>query len=340
MPGTTLQKIVEFAQGGAAVIFEQLPEDVPGYGRLEARRAEFKQALARLGHGAIVNRDIVAAVAATPVAREAIADSGVNFIRRATANGADYFFTNLTAKQYEGWTKLGAAARGATLLDPLSGRVGAAAIRPGEAGQAQVYLQLTPGDSILLRTTRQSARTAPPWPYRAISGPPVPPVGKWTLTFTKGGPEIPPALTTTTLASWTDLGGDAAKRFGGTARYRLEFTAPTPAADDWLLDLGDVRESARVRLNDRDVATAWSVPFRVRLGEFLRPGRNVLEVDVTNLAANRIRDMDQRKLPWKIMREINFVNINYKPFDASNWALTPSGLLGPVTLTPLRALKP
>ena len=36
------------------------------------------------------------------------------------------------------------------------------------------------------------------------------------------------------------------------------------------------------------------------------------------------------------MKEINFVNINYKPFDASKWDLAPSGLLGPVTLTPLR----
>jgi hypothetical protein len=89
-----------------------------------------------------------------------------------------------------------------------------------------------------------------------------------------------------------------------------------------------------VRLNGQDVATAWSIPFSVSVGEFLKPGRNVLELDVTNLAANRIRDMDQRKVPWKIMREINFVNINYRPFDASTWELTPSGLLGPVTLTP------
>jgi hypothetical protein len=77
----------------------------------------------------------------------------------------------------------------------------------------------------------------------------------------------------------------------------------------------------------------------VRVGEFLKPGRNVLELDVTNLAANRIRHMDQQKAPWKIMREINFVNINYRPFDASGWALTPSGLLGPVTLTPLQPPK-
>jgi hypothetical protein len=39
----------------------------------------------------------------------------------------------------------------------------------------------------------------------------------------------------------------------------------------------------------------------------------VLELEVTNPRANRIRDLDQRKVPWKIMREINFVNINYRP---------------------------
>ena len=57
---------------------------------------------------------------------------------------------------------------------------------------------------------------------------------------------------------------------------------------------------------------------------------------MTNLAANRVRDLDRRKVEWRIMKEINFVNINYKPFDASNWPLAPSGLLGPMTLTPLR----
>jgi hypothetical protein len=62
----------------------------------------------------------------------------------------------------------------------------------------------------------------------------------------------------------------------------------------------------------------------------------VLEVEVTNLAANRVRDLDRRGVKWRIMKEINFVNINYKPFDAGEWEVAPSGLLGPVTLTPLR----
>jgi hypothetical protein len=102
----------------------------------------------------------------------------------------------------------------------------------------------------------------------------------------------------------------------------------------WALDLGDVRDSARVRLNGEDIITAWSVPFVVQLGSRVKPGRNVLELEVTNLAANRIRDMDRRGVPWKIMRDINIVDINYRPFDASNWPLTDSGLLGPVTIAP------
>ena len=101
-----------------------------------------------------------------------------------------------------------------------------------------------------------------------------------------------------------------------------------------------MRESARVRLNGAEVVTAWSLPFRVRIGAQLKPGRNVLELEVTNLAANRIRDLDRRGVPWKIMREINVVNINYQPFDASAWDLTPSGLLGPVALVPLRVIDP
>ena len=42
-------------------------------------------------------------------------------------------------------------------------------------------------------------------------------------------------------------------------------------------------------------------------------------------------------MKWKNFYDINFVGLDYKPFDASNWPLTDSGLLGPVTLTPVAA---
>ena len=334
MPVATLQKLAALASDGAKIIFEKLPEDVPGYGRLPERRADFKTALASLAPRATVSSDILTAVA-PHARREALADAGLSFVRRAAAPGAhDYFVTNLTARPFAGWVKLGRPAATVRILNPLDGSHGVAA-----TGAGGVYLQLAPGESLLLRTAAAKL-SSPAWPYRQPAAEPIALAGSWKISFVKGGPELPPALEATALKSWTDLGGDEAKRFGGTARYRLAFDAPATPADDWLLDLGDVRESARVILNGQPVTTAWSLPFRVRLAAaLLKPGRNVLELDVTNLAANRIRDMDQRKLPWKIMRDANVVNINYKPFDASGWPLTPSGLLGPVTLTPLKVLQ-
>jgi hypothetical protein len=288
-----------------------------------------------------VQPDVLAALASRGIPREAVAETGVKFIRRATTDGHDYFFANLTASKLDGWVTLGTTTHSAVIMDPLTGAVGTAALHPGNGGQAQVYLQLAPGESLILRTAAAAgAARGAAWAYVAPAGEGTAIRGPWQISFVKGGPELPPALQAAELKSWTDLGGDEAKRFGGTARYRVEFDAPAQKADQWALDLGDVRESARVRLNGQDVTTAWSLPFVVRLGDRIKPGRNVLELEVTNLAANRIRDLDQRKVPWKIMREINFVNINYQPFDASKWEVKPSGLLGPVKLVPLKVLTP
>ncbi len=97
------------------------------------------------------------------------------------------------------------------------------------------------------------------------------------------------------------------------------------------MDLGDVRESARVRLNGAELGTLVLSPFQLPLPT-LKPTGNVLEVEVTNLAANRLRDLDKRGVRWHEFHDIGFVNIDYKPFNAGNWAVQPSGLLGPVTL--------
>lgn len=339
MPVETLKQLLALSKH-TTVIFEALPEDVPGLGRLEARRAEFKKLVGQIDR-AQVKADIPQALREAEAAREVIAESGISVIRRASAHGHDYFFANLTGKPFGGWTTLGRTAAVATVLDPLTGKGGLAALRTGKDKVTQLYLQLAPGESVIVRTASSPTKASDArWRYVETQGAPVTLAGKWKVTFLSGGPDLPEPFTTTTLQSWTELGGDAAQRFAGTARYHLEFDAPNTSADDWLLDLGDVRDSARVRLNGTEITTAWSLPFHVRLGAAVKPGKNVLELDVTNLAANRIRDLDRRHVNWKIMREINFVNIRYKPFDASEWPLTPSGLLGPVTLTPLRTIDP
>lgn len=106
-----------------------------------------------------------------------------------------------------------------------------------------------------------------------------------------------------------------------------------------MLSLGDVRESARVRINGREVATLWAVPYRCMIGQYLRPGKNTLEVEVTNLPANRIADMDRREVKWRIFKDINIAALGYKKGDYAGWQPVSSGLLGPVVIVPMERIS-
>ena len=152
----------------------------------------------------------------------------------------------------------------------------------------------------------------------------------------QGGAVMPKPAKLQQLVSWTELAEAAARNFSGTARYTSTFELPGNLSGDYLLYLGKVCESARVRINGKDAGILWSIPFTARIGRLLKPGANTIEIEVANLMANRIRQMDQEKIQWRNYHEINFVNIDYKPFDASQWKPMPSGLLGPVTITPLQ----
>ena len=104
------------------------------------------------------------------------------------------------------------------------------------------------------------------------------------------------------------------------------------ARQHWMLDLGDVRESARVYLNGRFLGCAWAVPFVLDCRDALQKGNNELRIEVTNLPANRIADMDRKGIKWRKMNEINVVDINYKKTTYEGWTPVKSGLNSEVRL--------
>jgi hypothetical protein len=108
---------------------------------------------------------------------------------------------------------------------------------------------------------------------------------------------------------------------------------PVNQAATYRLSLGDVRETARVWLNEQEVGLAWSLPFEVTIpATLLRQTDNRLVVEVVNLSANYMRLRDGQLPDWKKFYDINMVDIRYSPFNATNWKPMPSGLLGPVRL--------
>jgi hypothetical protein len=336
------------------VIFEGgLPKDVPGSADLEKRRGEFKTLLAKvslssdragvswavIGRGHVWVGSLDSQLMSAAVARESLFNQpGLMCIRRAVDGGRYYFIANRGTNGFDGWLPLACAAKSVVAMDALSGATGVATSR-SNTNSTEVYLHLAAGESVILRTFDNEKVSGAAWPlWFASPGSEI--KGEWKVDFTSGGPVLPASFTMKTPGSWTQSGDTNAQSFAGAARYSVTFDLAAAAQFvSWSLDLGKVVQSARVKLNGKDYGTLITPPFRVVVDN-LKPAGNVLEVEVTSTSANRIRDLDRRGVKWQYFNDINFVNMDYKKFNAADWPLTDAGLLGPVTLTAAIELKP
>jgi hypothetical protein len=226
-------------------------------------------------------------------------------------------------------------------FDAMSGRQGRLNVRAVDRAR-EVYLQIPAGGSLIVAESPASGSQAFD-AYRS-AGEPTAVGASWAVDFLKGGPRLPSQHTLDRLVSWTTLGRDA-EVFSGTASYKTTFPRPATSGHLWQLDLGRVADSARLRVNGRDLATLIQAPYRVVLDAAQLTATNTPEISVTNLSANRIRDLDVRGVAWK-----KFYNVNFPArfpdnrgsdglFTASRWEPLESGLLGPVTLTPVAVVK-
>jgi hypothetical protein len=126
---------------------------------------------------------------------------------------------------------------------------------------------------------------------------------------------------TTPLKSWEDLGTES---FTGPATYRKEFTvSAAPKGKRLFLEIGDLRDYARVKLNGRELeAHAWQ-PYRWEVTGAFHSGANELEVLVNAAPAARVG----AAVPLRTAGPGN-------PGGRGRGAAQPpvSGLLGPVRL--------
>ena len=361
IPLDTLERVLDLARnGGTVVSFRGWPTDVAGYADLDARRRQFQRALsevrfgaadaegvaeARVGRGRLLRGDDrPRLLERAGVAREPMVDLGLQFARRADSFGRVYFVSNPGDRTIDQWVPLATEGAALMVFDPMSGRRGDARVRPGSAGRGrEVHLQIPAAGAVIVAVTPAPSGEA----YDSVrpAGGAVTIGNRWELRFIKGGPALPSPRTLDRLVSWTTGGGEDVRGFAGTATYATTFERPPGEAKMWQLDLGVVRESARVRLNGRDLGTLIGPPYRVLVDGLALSRANALEVDVTNLSANRIADLDRRRVAWK-----KFYNVNFPArlpenrgadglFTAARWAPLESGLLGPVTLTPLAVLR-
>ena len=361
MPLATLEKLVALAEAGATVIFHgQLPESIPGMSNLENQMAAFEQTLsriqftpsavagmesARIGEGQfLVGADLGQMLQEAGVQREALVDDGLEYIRRKRPGGVDYFLVNRGENAFDAWMPINAKGRSVAVFDPMTGDIGQATFRGGE-NNMEVYLQVAAGEALILGVFdeevegEQFAFYRPTGDIRSLDGP-------WTVEFINGGPEMPETTTIDQLVSWTEFAGSEGKSFAGTARYTTTFSVEEGEAEAWLMHLGAVHETARVHINGELLGTLIGPNYSLTLPASSLQPENIVEVEVSSLMANRISEMEREQVNWKKFYNINFParlpeNRNRENlFDASEWAPMPSGVLGPVTLTPVMKYEP
>lgn len=344
MPHETMEALASLAEQGAQLIFmERMPEGVPGRYDREQRGEAFANALRRLKatDNYQIGADYGQLQALTAVAPETFRQSDGHLMmrRKNEVDGYNYFLAHLTSGPFDGWVELATEAKAVALFDPMTGRRGWAKIEQLD-GATRVRLQLPSGGSMLLKTFGRKPRAeAEDWIYYAPKNERVALTNGWSISFPETAPAIEGEFMTDTLTQWCALPVEAATETNGTGRYSVTFTKPQTTADEWLLSLGDVRASARVWLNGEEVGIAWAAPFTLPVGTYLQEGENLLEIDVTNLPANRIAAMERAGIEWRIFKDTNINSvIHRKPFSFAGWAVEPSGLNSKVELIPLQKI--
>jgi len=185
--------------------------------------------------------------------------------------------------------------------------------------------------------------------------------GPWELRFPPNW-GAPACVMLDRLTSWSEHGEAGVRYFSGTATYRKNFSAAKRmlgAGHRLYLDLGEVQVIARVKINGKDLGILWKPPYCAEIRGLVKPGDNVLEVEVTNLWPNRM--IGDEQLPEDSDRNKGGFLEDGSPCDGTlkawpqwlldgkpsptgrltftswrlwgrNDALLPSGLLGPVIL--------
>ncbi|MBR1447558.1 MAG: glycosyl hydrolase family 2 [Prevotella sp.] len=263
------------------------------------------------------------------VASEAMrTDLGLDVIRRSNDTGYHYFVANLTPDDVEGYVTLAVPFVSVALFDPMTGDISKAVVK-----DQRVWLSLKSGQSVIVQTYDADVTTdATAQEVYEQAGIEID--GQWSF-YVADGSDAPSRTLLDKLQTWETMDGMA--DFMGTGTYETAFVVTAQqmkaANAGFRLNLGDVRESARVWLNGEYLGCAWAAPFVLDCKGLVKEGSNTLKIEVTNLPANRIRQMDKNGTEWRIFEDINMANISSASY--AGWSLVPSGLNSRVMLVPL-----
>lgn len=334
-----LQKIKELLQAGACVIgpapkYSPSLSDYPAADqKVQALASELwgdqTESVRTIGKG----RLFMPATSLQPVleALNVKPDMRVNsgtpvlFIHRATDEGDIYFISNQSENPVDINPSFRVAGKLPELWNPLTAEIRLLPEFTCADGVTTVPVRLEGFESsfiIFRKKGTPSKTTARNYPVKEVLATVSSP---WQVDFEKGkrGPEE--AVTFPALQDWTENTDPSIRYFSGKAIYTNRITLDELPQKALYLDLGKVMVMAKVKINGQYVGGVWTTPYRLPVGDFLRKGENLIEVEVVNNWRNRL--IGDASLPEK--ERGTWTNVN--PWNADS-PLQSSGLIGPVEI--------
>ncbi|HEY3628447.1 MAG TPA: glycosyl hydrolase [Terracidiphilus sp.] len=347
LPPETYQKIMEFARdGGIVVATRQLPATAPGLKDAADVSSQIQKLSQTLFYGQIPSAHFVddehnlgtqlkgwlkPDFATTPASPE------IGFIHRRLDAGDLYFIANTSNRRQTFQAAFRTGHAHANEWDPFTGNAA------GLSNAPNIEFDLQPYESRIIVFLDEALKPAPRQTARGtkdISH-------DWSVSF--DGQNQTAAWKD--LSSWTD---DPGRRYySGNATYSKsveigsEEIKPSHAV---MLDFGDgtpvpfpgmpvefnmrayldqpVREAAKVMVNGQLAGYVWHPPFRVDLTQFLKPGKNEVQILVANTAINELAGTslpNYRLLYSKYGKE-------FEPQGMRDLQPLPSGILGKLSL--------
>jgi hypothetical protein len=265
------------------------------------------------------------------IAPDFTSDPPLRYVHRQDGAREIYFVANPEERPLTAPCVFRVSGKEPVLWDPLNGERRAVPDFMEGAGVTRVPLLFAPHQSYFVvfgpRSKRRAAGSASFLGAQTVHqlG------GSWEVSFDPrwGGPEV---IVFPELEDWSKRPEPGIKFYSGLATYRKAFDLPghLPSGTDsrMCLDLGIVKNLARVVLNGRDLGVVWCAPWRVDVTECIRQKGNRLEIAVANLWPNRL--IGDSGLP----ESQRLTATTWNPFKPGD-RLQESGLIGPVTLVPL-----
>ncbi|MDR2037678.1 MAG: glycosyl hydrolase [Bacteroidales bacterium] len=269
------------------------------------------------------------------------AKAPIRYTHRTMPDGDIYFVANRTGNKVSNACFFRITGKQPELWDPITGETRFLPEYMAAEGGVKIQLEFEPHESYFIIFRKEGIPSngknfVPKQLLKTLDS-------KWEVSFDPawGGPE---STIFEQLTDWTQHPDPGIRYYSGTAVYKQNFDLPEKNNGKIYLNLGKVKNMARVRINGKEAGTIWTTPWQVDITGMVRSKNNQLEIEVVNLWPNRLIGDEQlpddgiRNGQWPDWitkgtprNSGRYTFSTYKHYHKDS-PLLESGLMGPVTI--------